>query len=48
MLAPTYISPPPSPSLLSSQDADVIAVVSEGAVVEQGSHSELIVNPLGE
>ncbi|GFH12388.1 ABC transporter B family member 21-like, partial [Haematococcus lacustris] len=34
--------------LSTIKDADIIAVVQAGAVVEQGSHQELIANPEGE
>lgn len=34
--------------LSTIQDADIIAVVRQGEVVELGSHKELIQNPIGE
>lgn len=34
--------------LSTVQDADIIAAVKQGRVVEQGSHEELIQNPVGE
>ncbi len=34
--------------LSTIRDADLIAVVKEGAVVELGSHNQLIADPLGE